>query len=230
MRNLRTYFDIQFDEKEISDNELRTFAEDHLRRLAGNDPDNRFGDLLAATTATYTAFFGAISDEDAHTAVREGLTKTKDVALANFKAAISRREGTIRGEFGKESSEYQEFFPHGVTEYTTATLENVETLMKRMVTGATKYKTQLGQGFLDEFAALQSAFMGARDAQIEKKGAVSGSKTEAANARKALEKQLTTNVLTLALAFLGQPQAGISYFDQSLLREDEKSVPKPPTT
>ncbi|HEY5744831.1 MAG TPA: hypothetical protein VIU12_02035 [Chryseolinea sp.] len=54
-------------------------------------------------------------------------------------------------------------------------------------------------------------------------------KTDTAEARHALEDQLMNNLLTLAIAFKRNPDAGMAYFDQSIIRpansaDDEEPV------
>ena len=228
MMDLQRYFEIAFEDERISDDDLRKFTEDHLRRLTANDPDHEFGALVTATAAAYSDFFGGISDEDTQAAVRQGLTIAMKDALEGFKAHVRRREGLIRSTWDKDSPEYTEFFPRGLNEYNQVTLGNAETLMTRFVNAATAHQATLGQPVVDEFAQLKEAFVSARTAQLEKKAAVSGSKAEAAAARAALEKQLTVNLLTLALKFVGQPEQGMAFFDQSIIRPASGAPPAAP--
>lgn len=216
--DLKRYFDNNFDDREISDDELKTFAEDHLRRLANNNQNDQFGPLLTATTTAYTDFFGDISDEATHTAVREGLTLRVNETFQAFMALVRRREGAVRSQYGKDSAEYEEFFPQGLTEYTVADMGNAERLMNRFVDTADAHKTELGQAFHDEFVALRDAFTTARQAQLGKKSAVSGAKSDAKAARKVLTKQLMVNLLTIAAKNVGEPDKAAVYFDQSIIR------------
>ncbi len=219
MKNLRMYFEIAFDDpEEISFAELKKFSEDHLARLRANNASHEFDSLIAATTTVYDAYFGGISSTDTGAAEREELTGDMDLAFEAFKALVSRREGTVRGEFGRHSAKYQAFFPHGMSEYANADLADAQMLMDRLVSAADANKARLGQGVLDEFTAARTAFQEARDAQLEQKGVVSDSRTDLRAARKALERQLTLNLLTLAIKFLGDPDAGLAFFDQSIIR------------
>jgi len=221
MKNLRSYFTVIFDTPEISDDNLRKFTEVHLQRLAANNPAGAFTGLLTATTAAYDAYFGAIADEDLKAAIQVGLTRTMNDALAEFQRAVRRREGTVRSEFGEGTAAYVEFFPRGIGEYTEATLADVETLMRRLVSLATKHVAELGQPFADGFQALLDAFSAARAAQLRVMGEVKGEKLGTAAARNALEDQLMDNLLTLAMKFKRNADAGMAYFDQSIIRGDE---------
>ena len=224
MKNLRMYFEVAFDDDQrISYAELKKFSEDHVARLKANNANHEFDGLITDTTATCDAYFGGISDTDTGAAARQGLTIDVDDAFAAFKALVSRREGTVRGEFGRDSAKYQAFFPHGLTEYANADLSNAEMLMDRVVSAADANKAKLGTGLLDEFTESRRVFQEARDAQLEKKGDVSDSHSGLKTARTALERQLTVNLLTLAIKFLGEPDKGLAFFDQSIIRPAQKS-------
>jgi hypothetical protein len=232
MKNLRTYFTVVFDTPRISDDKLRKFVEVHLKRLAANNPGGIFSSLLAATTTAYDDYFGAITDEDTKAAIQKGLTKTMNDTLEEFIRAVRRREGTIKGEFDKDSAAYLEFFPQGLTEYNQSTLANVETLMARFVNASTKHVAELGQPFVDRFVGLKQAFVAARAAQLTAMGEVKGEKLGTAEARTALEDQLMDNVLTLAMKFKRDADTGMSYFDQSIIRpagEGDDEEPATPT-
>lgn len=221
MRNLRSYFKVIFDTPEISDDNLRKFTEVHLQRLATNNPGGALTGLIAATTAAYDDYFGAITDEDLKASIQRGLTRTMNEALAEFTRAVRRREGTIRGEFEEGSATYLEFFPQGLMEYTEATLADVEKLMKRFADLAAKHVGVLGQAFADRFAGLRTSFVAARTAQLQVMGEVKGEKQEAARARTALEDQLMDNLLTLAMRHKRDADSGMAYFDQSIIRRPE---------
>ena len=92
-----------------------------------------------------------MTDEDTKFAVQQGLTIAVENAVENFKKAVSQKEGIVRGNFGKNSPAYQDFFPLGLTEYNKANLQNVELLMQRMVTAANAHVSDLGIPFLTEF-------------------------------------------------------------------------------
>ncbi len=134
-----------------------------------------------------------------------------------FDSLVSQKEGIVRGVFGKDSAEYLEFFPLGITEYSNSNLANVELLMSRMVNSSVKYTTQLTQAFVDQFTDIQTRFVTARASQLAKIGEVSGTKQAASARRDVLETQLMQNVLSLAKEFLGDPAMGMSFFDQSIV-------------
>lgn len=233
MVNLMTFFRNHFDTKEISDDRLRKFSEDHLQRLAANNGNGEYTDLIAAATAAYNGYFGAITDEDTRFAIQQGLTRAMQNIFEEFKKAVSQKEGMVRALWGKESPEYQEFFPLGLREYAQATLATVETLMSRMADAAERRLAALGQPFADQFADLKSRFLAARAGQLQKFGAVADSRNTTRESRDELEIQLMKSLLTLALKFTGDGERGLGFFDQSIIRpagrggeEEEASAPE----
>lgn len=231
MIDLIKYFQIPFQDPEISFDEILLFTEDHLARLKQQDSDGPdagdFTSLIEATQPLYDAFNNAMSQRDEVTASREGGTMTKDQALEAFQLHVRRREGTIKGEFGKPSPQYEEFFPRGLSEYSRATMATAEVLMDRMVTKTTKYQAQLGATLVTEFTTLRTAYTTARAAQLNQKGDVSGAADLRWNTRTALEKQTTTNLMTIAIKYLGQPEKLPLFFNQTLLQEPA-TPPAPP--
>ncbi len=236
MIDLKKYFEIPFEDPAISFDECLLFSEDHLAKLKGqNDAGPYAGQLLALVTPTQTAFDAfnnAMSERDSQTASREGGTMTKDQALEAFQMHVRRREGTIKGAFGKPSPQYEQFFPRGLSEYNRATMANAEVLMDRMVTKTTAFQTDLGVPMVTEFTSLRAAFVTARAAQLDQKSDVTGARDALYAARGVLEAQMTVNLLTLAIKFMKQPEKVALFFNQSLLedavRSQEEEPPAPP--
>lgn len=232
MIDLVKYFQIPFEDPEISFAEFLLFTEDAMARLKRQNeegPDaGAFTALVDATQPLFDAFNDAMSDHDDVTASREGGTMTKDQALEAFQLLVRRREGAIRSEFGKPSAQYEEFFPRGLREYSRATMSNAEVLMDRMVTKTTKYQALLGAAIVTEFTNARAAFMSARAAQLNQKGDVSGAADARWSTRAALERQTTVNLMTVAIKYLGQPEKVLLFYNQSILEEPESEEEETP--
>lgn len=218
MIRLERFFKNHFDTKEISDNNIRKFTEVHLQRLAAKNGSGDFTQMISDTTDAYNLYFGKINDEDTKFAVQQGLTIAVNNAVEDFKSAVSRRSGLILSAFGKESPTYQEFFPLGLTEYSGATLQNVETLMNRMVTASTKYTAELTAAVSTEFQGYLTTYTAARAAQLLKKGEVTDAKSSTSQNRDVVEVQLMKNLLAIASMYVGDESACNDFFDQSFIR------------
>jgi len=231
--DLQKLFKNHFDTKEISDDNLRKFAEIHLQRLSANNGTAQFTTMITATTAAYQQYYGAMTSEDTKSAIQQGLTVTMNNIVENFKKYVSQKEGIIKGNFGKESAGYQEFFPHGLTEYSNATLANIELLIDRMVTGMQTHQAALGPNLLTDIQTFQTNFKAARKAQLEKIGEVKSEKVTTSTNRDGIENELMRNVHLIASMYIGNVERCISFFDQSFIRgngkDDEEETPAEPT-
>jgi ribosomal protein L21E len=87
-----------------------------------------------------------------------------------------------------------------------------------MVTAATAHVAELTAAFVTLFTNLKTDFVAKRDAQLLLIGGVKGLKKATAINRDVLEKQMMTNLLTVALNNIGNPDAIDIYFDQSFLK------------
>lgn len=221
--DLRRFFEVIFDTREISDDKMRAFSEDHIGRIAANNTSNQYDTMLNDTEAAHNDYFGAIDSEATLFAVQQARTLSVDNAMNAFKKAVSQQEGAVRAFFGKDSPEYQEFFPLGLTEYSSASKLNVESLMTRILNAFTAHTVQLGSGLVTQFTTLKNNYLTARDAQIVKKGEVTASKSATQTSRDTLERQLMKNLLTLSIEFMGDPDRGMDFFDQSIYRRETSS-------
>ncbi len=233
MINMETFFKNHFNTNKISDENLRKFAEIHLQRMAAKNGGGAFTTMITDTTTAYTNYFGSITDEDTKFAVQQGLTIATNTAVENFKKAVSQKEGLVRASFGKDAPQYQEFFPLVVTEYSKATLQNVEMLMNRFVTAANKYTVELGAALATEFQGYLTAYTTSRTSQLLKIGEVVDSKTDTSFKRDDVENELMKNVHLIGAMFVGDINTCMDFFDQSFVRDSsngDDEEPVPPTT
>lgn len=127
-----------FEDKNLSDANLRAFCEDMLQRLSIpiNNPGGIYLPLITTTSARYAAFFGQMTNAATKKAVSEGLTQTME---ANKKAMIdfiSDLQNLVKFIFRETSATYQEFYPQGMTEYHHATLAQLPMLIQRYLNAA----------------------------------------------------------------------------------------------
>ena len=127
----QVFFKNHFNTKEISDVKLQSFAEFHIQGLLANNPGGIYDLLISETTLAYTNYFGSITDKATAIAIRKGKTVAMQDAMLIFKTFVSRQEGLVRSKWSVDSAEYQEFYPHGIYEYTKATLATIEIIMVR---------------------------------------------------------------------------------------------------
>jgi len=232
MINIQRFFENHLSNREISAEELRQFAEDHIGRLKAQPTlPAAITALLAPTEAAFATFDAALSARTTLQATQSGGTISKDEALQLFRTTVRQREGRIRDKFAKGSAPYAEFFPQGLKEYNKARLGQVIGLLDRLIAAATKHQAALGPELLAEFTAIKTSFSTARDGQVESKGDLAQARAKVASTRTVLELQLGRNILAIASQFLGQTAQAAIYFNQSLLedptRNNEDTPPQP---
>lgn len=229
MLQIERVFKNHLSNPEISSEELRQFAEDHIGKLKRlSTLPVAISALLAPTEAAFNAFDEALSARTTLLATQAGGTITKDEALQLFRTTIRQREGRVRDKFAKGSGPYAEFFPAGLREYNRARLGQVSALLDRLITAATKYQATLGPELLAEFQALKQTFATARDGQIDAKGDLAAARAALAATRTPLELQLGRNLLAIASHHLGQPERAKDHFNQSLLEDPDRSEDEAP--
>ncbi len=217
MVNLEHFFKNHFESDKIGDANLAKFVEIHIQNLIAANTDGRYNVMIEGTTAKYEIFADTLSSKDVKFAVQQSLTKSKDSLVEEFVKKISQKEGLIRSIWGVDSPTYQEFFPLGLSEYHKASLKNISMLMNRIINAATEHVDDIGQPFVDLFSMMRSNFTAARNAQLEKKGEVSDTRSEKNENRSVLEIELMKNLLALAAEYSGRPEKCTDFFDQSFI-------------
>ena len=208
-----------FEDRQLSDANLRSFTEDHLSRLAQpeNNPGSIYSALISATTTKYTNYYGKISTEASRKAIAEGTTVTRNNARKATEEKISQLQGLVKFKFGETSAIYQEFFPLGVTEYIEAREGDVGTLFDRFVTTATTHLTADYPAEVTAMTTLVTAFHNSYAARETAVAQVDATGTGKNADRKTLTLQLTTNFLTIALNNLENTDKFDDYFDPAYL-------------
>ena len=219
-----TIFKNHFDTKEISDDNLKKFTEDHIQRMTANNGGGTFTQLITDTANAYTTYFGNMSSEDIAFAAQQGLTITADTIVENFKDTVSQKEGIIKGTYGAGSATYQEFFPLGVSEYRQANKSNMETLMTRMVSASTAHLADLGAPFAAIWTGFKANYVAARTAQLLKISEVDATKTGTETSRNDLETQLLKNLFFVGFTFPGDVTQCMDFFKQDIIRYDVSSA------
>lgn len=217
MQDLKIMFSDLFNDTRITNERLGTFTLDHLGKLTANNPGNVFNTIIADTQTKLTAFGAAYQLKGTNVGNQKGSTLTKLQTRKDFTAYIRQQEGTIRGKFGKSSEPYMQFFPNGLSAFNTATDSGYMDLVNNIIARATQYVADLGNDFKDAVTTLGEAYKTAEVTQTNEKGDVSNSRDAVTTERTDLTEQLTTNVLTIALQFIGQTDKESIYFNTSLL-------------
>ena len=235
MIDLSRFFLVLFMGEKISKQELRSFVDDFLKKLAVQNTNGLYDEMLNATIAAYETFFGAITNLDVKAAIQKSRTASMNLVMDAFKKSVQSSGMVIEGLF-KNKPGFEEFFPLGRNEFNHAILENVETLMNRLATATATHRTKVGDAIAKEFEAYPELFKASRGEQLTEKAKVGDIRQEAKDTRLALATLMTKNVLQIAINNIGNPDAAKLFFNQSLLEGNgssssgEEEKPSPNTT
>lgn len=224
MINLSTFFKNHFNTNEFSDANFHKFVEDHISRLKANNDSGVYTLMYEKTLLAFNDYGTALSQEDTQYTQQQGSTINVDTIIAAFKTYTSRAEGLINFTFGIKSAEYQDFFPLGVSEYSQATKANIEVLMRRMVVKTQKYVGKLGTEVVTQFETFHETYIETRRSQLENIGRVTANRSKTEETRIALSRQIMSNLLVIANQFLANPERGMDFFDQSIIRRNNYST------
>ena len=228
-KNMRfqTLINDKFKDTEFSRNELDSFASKLIANAQKNPNSVLPKPEEAILVTNHKKFKDNLGTLSTDSALNKGGTITRQDAYDDIIDFIRRKEGLIKDTFGKGSAAYINFYPQGITEYNKSTVEGMKDLMVRYVNVATKFKTELGQPFIDQVIALQNAYTNARDEQVDGQSTNKSSQTMLRESRKALTLQLTRCLLLIAADTIENPEAYNSYFNWELLDIDnDKSTPE----
>jgi hypothetical protein len=217
MKKFESYFITLFVIARVSEANFVHFVEDHLQRLIANNTGNKYTALITALTSMLAQYKAAIDTRNLNKALLESKTKTVDQHISLFKSLLSGRMYLITEKWDADSPVYQEFFPQGMEDFHQATKGNIESKMNRFISAADLHRGDLPENFVAPFVSACNGFKTNRTQQLNLKGTVNGNRLAVANLRKALDVQITVNLLTLAIDHVGHPEAVNVYFDQSII-------------
>jgi hypothetical protein len=217
MIELIKYFRVLFLSHKLSTERLKNFTEDHIQRLTANNPGGIFTSILTAITTAYNNYFGDMSSKSLNQAVQEGKTKAMNESREALIKQLSDNEKLIAYTYKDNKPAYEEFYPLGITEYRTASLSALETISGRYKEVLTAHAADFTPAFISAYNTVQATFVANRAAQQTAFGNVAAERSDLTATRTALATQLTTNLLTIALQYVGDETKADEYFNQSIL-------------
>ena len=219
-----------FDRVHFNRNQINALGMHHVSALETLPNPPLSAIQIAATKTCFQAFQASLGLLATKGAQQVGGTITREEAGEIVLAFISRKEGLIKSYFGKKSAAYAEFYPQGISEYNEATVEGLIAKLERYATAAVRYKTQLGEAFVNELEGLRTQYSEVRHDQSAGIALNKDAQAQVREARKALTLQLTRNVLVIAAACLENPDAFARWFNFGLLGADNHTTHTPQDT
>ncbi len=188
---------------------------------------NIFDSMISGTRTKIDDFKLSIAEQSTESSQREGKTISLDDSITDMKTFISYKEGVIADKFHPGTPVYEEFYPHGKSEYRRAAKKDIETVFKRFIETLTRHKDSFDEAMLIEANEKYIACLTARETQLESKGKVKHGSTDIDRKRYALGVQMYKNLLTLLLINAEEPLKALAYFDESMIKKDSNDKESP---
>lgn len=216
-----------FSGDQITTVRLAAFCHDSLSRLTAGNQSDRFKSIINQITPALQNLQDELGDVDVSLTVQKGKTLTNNQVMASFKQAMREKEGVVADAIGGfDSTAYLEFYPHGLSEYTTANKTQMPVLVRRVSVAATKYAAQLGTELTATLQGFEQAWQITRKEQQQVKGSVDDSRTTRTDARREVETALIIAIHTVGAMFPGDTQQCSSFFDLNLLEAQTRTQKK----
>lgn len=210
-----------FADPDLSDASLRAFTEDHLIRLANNNPGAIYSTLITDTSAAYNAYYGALSNEAIQSQIKEGLTITKNNCRSLAEGKVSQLQGLIKFKWGENSAIYQEFYPQGMDYFYKSKDADLEPRLDAYVASANSHLMADFPAEVATLVTLVNAYKTAYTAQRNALSLIDNLITGKNEDRQLLTVQLTKNFLLIASNNIDQPDAFDNYYDPAYLPLNE---------
>jgi len=217
MLNIVRLTNNMFDDKNLSEANLQQFAEKNLVALIANNPNGIYTSIIADTTTAYNDFFGSLGNESIRKSISEGNTLNMNNALKVSMDRIIKTEKLVSYVFGETSSQYEAFFPQGLSEYHNANLGEIGVLHTRFLAAANTHLSANYPNDVTEITDDFNNFKNLRTLQLQGLDLVETSGSGKREDKLKLAEQLTKNVLFVAMNNIGKPDKFDDYFDLSLL-------------
>jgi len=212
---------------DIAKERLCGFISDHCARMrSGHNPV--FVPLIAVTTGLNDQIFAKLVFIDENKNLSRSLTRQVNNKMKEFKTKVLQMESFVIVKFEKNSTEYNEFYPKGRTQYYRVNKTNVLSMFNHIITATTKYESDLGSEWKDWFTQAFDVFEPLYGQQTGIKGAVKQAVTEFKILKKEVCLQMYKNLLVILAEYHKNPKRAMSFFDEKIVnwKKHKKKVVK----
>lgn len=217
MRQLEGYFKPLFSSNAISDAKLYHFATDHFAKLNKQNSFGEYYELIKETKLIIDQFAQFITLKTKTEMKKSKSTKDMGSYLREFKELVNRFEGLTRAIYTKKGEEYTKVFPNGLTEYSKASLKDVDILGQRLELGAFAMNDTISHEIKSDIRDFMITFRKAKQSHECKKLDYKNTLTLRREVRRKLDYQLYKNLLFIAGQNIGNTKVVELFFDQDLL-------------
>jgi hypothetical protein len=195
--------------------------------MTANNPSGVLTPRVTATNAALAAVNSAFSDDDTKLGQRKARKQAKNVYRDALPKSVGKIAVTVEGKFGEGSPEFAECFPHGRKVFSNCADDELANNLQTLINGVTNHQSVLGAQAVTDATALLTGWNAVYASSESSTGAKTTTQQSKAAARTALQKELFTNLLTIALNNPRQPQQLDAWMQSSLLSNHTPPPPEP---
>jgi hypothetical protein len=216
MNSLETFTKNPFYTIRVARPRVQKFTFDHIERLKAVSNPN-FAAIIASTTVLWQDLFGNIETYDVVLNEQVSFTNQVNKKMHEFVGKAVDLEPFVLIKYKKDNPVYQEFYPHGLTEYHNITQSTALVLMDRLVTKTHTYAADVGPTWEPEFTALRSGFQTLLASQKGKMGEVDDTVSGYEEQVKLLYIQLFKNTGLILAEYPDHPERLLDFFNETLV-------------
>ena len=217
MRVLPTYYKNFFHNEKITNLRLGIGGNANIQILILKNNAGEYDTMISDSTAKHIAFVANISGGISDLNTQKAKTSIVNNIITQFEQKVHRDFPVIMSKYYKDTTEYAEFFPFGLTEFNRITKEKFENLCARFLGTLTTYQGGLITAqMVTDITAMHTNFIAAQNLQTQKKADVKTDRIEGNLDRVPFENQLYKNFHTLAAKFSDNPEKVEEFFDMKL--------------
>ena len=218
MSFLKHFLSNPFRQKRITKNRLRIYGQSVIEIITGKNTAGKYDSLISRLTASYIDFFGHVSGELTDMAIQKAKTLIVDNIILQFEQKVHQDYFVIGSKYEKDSPEFIEFFPNGLSEYDKITKTDFEAIIARMIAAVTTYQGGvITNEMKEDYQAILDNYVAAHAVQSQKKSDVSTDREEGKVARTKFEDDLFFALLTITAEFVATLNVIKEYFKVNLL-------------
>jgi hypothetical protein len=230
MYDLHKLFNVPFDDKEISLDELLSGSTDSLQRMIANNPGGFLTARITATTTALTNLTTLVSSDDSKLGLRKARKAVKDAFRAALPGKVANIGAAVAAKYGASAPELSECFPLGRKVFGSCTDDKVAGHLTTLNTAVTAHAADLPAQVVTDTGALLTDWTAIYNASETSTGNKTSTQEEKNAARMALQLELYLNVLAIVVQYPRQPEKLDLYLQQSLFEDHpaETEEPTPP--
>ncbi len=203
---------------------LIAFTTDHLQRMISNNPGGALSARIMDTEGALDVMRNFISEDLTKLGLRKARKMTKKAFRKALPNSVAKIMGAVVAQYGPDSPEVIECFPHGRTIFSICPDDEVKAHLQVIITGVTARQADLGAPLVAQAAALSAAWVSVYAVSESSSAVKSSVEADKNDARRNLQLVLYHTLLKIADMYPRQPEKLHLYMQQSLLETHAKKV------